>query len=458
VLSVMAPTLPIRRLIERRRFVLLAAGLLFALVFALRLLITGERETIGLLYVVPISLVALELGLLAGVLAAAFSVVLLGAWSLQSGVAISILDFVTRAVAYLSVGVVAGRFGERMREVHRRQEQLLDAGLQLAHLDRGDELPVTLARQAKQLVPSRGARVELRGGESAQVGDPRADGVPYQVPIEVRGSRYGMLTVAHSHPIREEDHATLEILALQAAVAAENWRLLASERERALIRAELQEARVRLADRAGQLRELITRQEAERHELAYQLSEQAAQSLAAVLLGLAALERELGSGLAPPRLGSLRSDVDSTIRSLRSLAVGLRPPALSLGLRAALERLAEAARVSGIGEMQVALQDTEGLSAETETMVYRVVEEALAAVGAARLVCVRSGEDGTELIVDVEGAHDAIVHQRLAVLRARMELIGGTLSATERELRAAIPLRLGDSSWREPELREPHIA
>jgi signal transduction histidine kinase len=450
-----APTLPIRRVIERRPFVLVAAACLFASVFALRQLVTGERETVGLLYVVPVSMVALELGVVSGILAAAFAVALVGVWSLTSGGDISVLGFTTRAVAYLSVGVVAGRFGERMREVHRRQELLLDAGLQLAHLDRGDELSMMLARQAKRLVPSRWARVELRGGPFAQAGDARADATAEQIPIEVRGSRYGMLTLANARPIRAEDHATLEILALQAAVAAENWRLLASERERAMIRAELQDARVHLADRAGQLRELITRQEAERHELAYQLNEQAAQSLAAVLLGLAALERELGSGLAQPRLGALRSNVDSTLRALRSLAVGLRPPALALGLRAALERLADGAPGRGFGEMEVALEDSENLSSEAETMVYRVVEEALAAVGAATSVSVRSGTDAAELVVDVEGAHSPIQPQRLAVLRARMELIGGTLSASDRELRAAIPLRFGESMWREP---EPGIA
>lgn len=76
-----------------------------------------------------------------------------------------------------------------------------------------------------------------------------------------------------------EDHATLAILALQAAGAAESRRLLESERERAVIRAELQEARGHLAERGGQLREVIQRQEAERHHVAYELREQSAQTL-----------------------------------------------------------------------------------------------------------------------------------------------------------------------------------
>jgi signal transduction histidine kinase len=458
MLATVVPAL-IRRLVERRRFVLAVAGVLFATIFAIRQVISGEVETVGLLYVGPISLVALELGLVAGCCAAAFSLGLVAVWSLWSGVDLSLLGFLTRALAYLTVGAVAGAFGERTRAIHTRQTLLLESGLRLAHLDRGEKLSATLARQAQQLVSSRWTRVELSGGAVAEIGVPRPDLIEEQIPIEVRGSRFGSLTVANPAPIGDDDRSTLEILALQAAVAAENWRLLASERERAIIRAELQEARVHLADRAGQLRELIERQEAERHELAYQLKEEAAQSLAAVLLGLAALERELGSGLASPRLGALRSDVDSTLRSLRSLAVGLRPPALELGLRAALERLADTARVRGFGEMMVALEETDDLGEEVETMVYRVVEEALAAVGVAHSVSVRTSPDASELTIEVAGPRHPIARQRLAVLRARMELIGGTLTATETDLRAVIPLQSAEGLEDEmPELQRTDVA
>ena len=262
-----------------------------------------------------------------------------------------------------------------------------------------------------------------------------------ELAIEVRGVRYGTLAVRSHHATSLEDHAMLAILALQAAVAAENRRLLASERDRALIRTELHAARVHLAERGHQLRELIVRQEAERYQLAYELNEQAAQSLAAVLLGLAALERELGSGVATPRLGALRTDIDATLRSLRELAVSLRPPALMLGLQAALERLAE--RLEGTqrsARSRSRLQRPQQLNEEAETMVYRVVEEALDAVGAARSVSVGTRADGTELVIDVEDAEHPIAQQRLAVLRARMELVGGRLTARPTELHVVIPL------------------
>ena len=149
---------------------------------------------------------------------------------------------------------------------------------------------------------------------------------------------------------------TLGILTLQAAVAAENQRLYQDARERAVLRIELHDARSHLAERGHQLRALITRQEAERHQVADELHEQAAQTLAGVLLGLRALERELESGLAAPKLGTLRSNVDSTLRTLRSLAVSLQPPVLRLGLQAALESLAAEARDHGCTEVTVALK------------------------------------------------------------------------------------------------------
>jgi signal transduction histidine kinase len=392
-------------------------------------------------------LVALEVGALAGILAAALALGLVAVWSLDKGVDLSPLAFVTRGLAYVLVASLAGRFSQRMRMVQARQFRLLESGLRLADLDTGHELTATLARYAQELVPSSWVRAELSDGPVSEVGAPTGRGVEELIAIEVRGTRYGTLSVTRSRPSSREDLATLEILALQAAVAAENWRLLAVERERVIIRAELQDARVHLAERGGQLRELIARQEAERHHLAYELNEQAAQSLAAVLLGLAALERELGAGPATPRLGELRSDVDSTLRSLRSLAVSLRPPVLELGLRTALERLAEAAQVRGVGETEVTLDDSGRLTQEVETMVYRVVEEALAAVGAASKVSVRARTGGNELLVHIDEAHEAIAHERLAVLRARLELVGGTLTATPTELRAVIPLRHGDSGF-----------
>ena len=161
--------------------------------------------------------------------------------------------------------------------------------------------------------------------------------------------------------------------------------------------------------------------------------------LAAVLMGLGALERELGSSLSGMKLGVLRSDLNSTLQSLRSLAVSLQPPALRLGLQVALEELGDGARAHGFGKVSVALQGAQNLNPEVETMVYRIVEETLEAVGAARELSVRVGAAG-DLVIEVQGARHEIAPEQLTILRARIELIGGNLAATTAELRAIIPL------------------
>jgi signal transduction histidine kinase len=414
-----------------------AAGML-ALLFALRQTSADRTDATELLYVVPISLVALELGLLAGVGAATLALGSVGIWTLSSHSGLDAVGMFTRGVAFLAVGIVAGRFADRMRDARDRQHLLLQAGLKLSHLTNAEDLPATLAHHARELVACRETRFELTGqppAESGVVGD-----IHERFPIEARGIRYGTLAVTTSRPINAEDRAALTVLALQAAVATENRRLLEGERERAVIRAELRDARLRLTDRGDQLRELIARQDAERDHVAYQLHEQAAQMLAAVLLGLTALERDLDFEMAAPKLGTLRSNVDSTLRSLRSLAVSLRPPALALGLQAALEQLADDARDRGFDEMTVDLQGVDSLNEETETMAYRVVEEALHAAETARSVSVRTETGKRQLVIVVQGVRRAIPREQLAVLRARMELAGGTLSATAAELHAVMPL------------------
>jgi signal transduction histidine kinase len=430
--------LPVRGWIESRIVVLGVAAGLFATIFLLRQTSDDVADTIALLYVIPISLVALELGMMAGVASAAFALGLLGVGALTTHADLEVVGVLTRGVAYLAVGGAAGRFSDRMRNIQRRQSLLLESGLALANLTRAEDLPATLAQDVRTLLGSRGARVELIDRtpvESGVIDEPSE-----RVPIETRGVRYGTLAVSAARTISPEDRVTLGILALQAATAAESQRQLQDARQRAVLRMELHDARSHLAERGHQLRELITSQEAERHHVADELHEQAAQTLAGVLLGLRALERELDSDLAAPKLDTLRSNVDSTLRTLRSLAVSLRPPVLQLGLQAALEALAAEARDRGFTEMTVALEGIEDLSAEAQTIVYRVVEEALDAVGGAGTVVVRAEPAERELVIVLDGGARPIARERLAVLSARLELVRGTLSATANGLHAVIRL------------------
>jgi len=431
-------SLPGRRWVERRRVVLLAAALLFAGVFALRMAGGEASDGIGLLYVVPISLVALELGLAGGAAAAALALALLAVWALTTHADLGAVGVFTRAVAYAAVGLIAGRFSDRMRQGQTRHRQLLDTGLALSHLTRDGDLPATVARDIRALLGARGVEVELDDGPTVRDGTLGDDAE--RVAIIARQGRVGALTVDAGRRLSDEDRAVLGIVAVQVAIAADNRQVLELERERAAIRAELGETRRRLDERAEQIRRLMLRHEEERHEVADQLHEDAAQMLTAVLLGLRAIERELGSDPAPATLGAVRSDVDATLRSLRDLAVSLRPPSLSLGLRAALEGLADGARERGIATVAIAVDDAAGLAPEDEAMVYRVVEDAIGAIAGAGAVRVATADGGERLTIDVDDVRE-VDADRLDVLHARLELAGGTLERGDATLRAVLPLR-----------------
>ncbi len=410
---------------------------MYVAVFVFRQLDSDPRDPVTLLYVIPILLLSLELGVAAALWASVLALALVGVWLLTSQADFDLISNVSYLAAFLAVGAPAGRFADRMRDAQARHRLLLESGLSLAQLEPEGDIAATLAANAQRVVATASASVDLEGlpphDESVSGEDGRES-----FPIETRGVRYGTLRLTGS-PLEPDDRATLAILALQAAVAAENQRLLRSERERAAIQAELQVARAHLAERHGQLREVVARQEAERGYVAHELHEEAAQVLAAVLLGLGSLERDLGPEHRTDSCDQLRADISATLHSLRSLAVSLSPPVLRLGLKPALEEVAEAARARGFGEVAVAVSDVSQLSPETQTMAYRVVEEALAAFGTASRASIRA--DAQQLVVEVDDPEHEITEAQLTVLKARVELGEGTLSVTGTQVRATIPLQ-----------------
>lgn len=118
-----------RRWFEQRTVVLAAAICLTVVVFVLRELFNNRFEALGLLYVVPVALVGLELGLRAGMAAVLATFVLVAIRPPSSDPGVDALGLATRAVALLAVGVIAGRFSDGMREAKERlQEQFRSAG------------------------------------------------------------------------------------------------------------------------------------------------------------------------------------------------------------------------------------------------------------------------------------------------------------------------------------------
>lgn len=126
---------------------------------------------------------------------------------------------------------------------------------------------------------------------------------------------------------------------------------------------------------------LVQAQEEERRSISRELHDEVGQSLGALLVEAGQLAK-----LVPPddratqaQITHIKSVVESAVKSIRDLALLLRPPMLDdLGLVAALEW--QAREISRRGDMEVDVQSqnvSEGLSDEMKVTVYRLVQEAL---------------------------------------------------------------------------------
>lgn len=308
--SAIAQALPARSWFERRVIVLGVAACMTVVVFVLRELFNNRLEALGLLYVVPVALIGLELGLRAGVAAVVGTLLLVAIRPPSNDPGVDALGLVTRGVALLAVGVIAGRFSDRMREAKEQlQEQFRSAG--------------------------------------------------------------------HVLGVHEE----------------------------------------------------------ERRGIAEQLHEQAAQTMAATLLLVGHLDRGSLDQMTRAQLEEIRQSVRHSIAHLRELASTLRPAVLDeLGLVPALERIVE---TRGDGTTLTVSLDANGghgrLPRDTETLAYRAIEEAMGCMSEA--IVVHMAKQESRLAIDIHGspfdrlpAHERDV--RLATTRARLEIIGGTMTSS----------------------------
>jgi signal transduction histidine kinase len=154
---------------------------------------------------------------------------------------------------------------------------------------------------------------------------------------------------------------------------------------------------------------LVDAQETERRTISRELHDQVGQTLNAVLVETANLAKRIPAGDAASlrSLDNIRSFADSSVNSIRDIALLLRPSMLDdLGLIPALEWQArEVSRRSGIKVTVKAGNVPEVLSDETRTCVYRVVQEALVNVSrhsGATCAVVTVRQEGNSLSLNVE--------------------------------------------------------
>jgi two-component system, NarL family, sensor histidine kinase DevS len=185
------------------------------------------------------------------------------------------------------------------------------------------------------------------------------------------------------------------------------------------------------------LRRAVAGQELERQRLARELHDETGQALTSILLGLSSLG-ETTDESARASIESLRELVVATLQDVRRLAVELRPAALDdFGLAAALERLTDNfSEHTGIGvELESGLGDAR-LPSDLETVLYRVVQEALTNVvkhaRAEHVSIVLRRSDGVVTAViedDGRGLPDARSEGGLGLvgMRERVALVKGRL-------------------------------
>jgi signal transduction histidine kinase len=260
------------------------------------------------------------------------------------------------------------------------------------------------------------------------------------VPLVVRGRAIGVLA-AHDKlgpdvRFSDTDLRLAETFATRGALAVDMSERIASD----------------------SLRRVVEAQELERRRLARELHDETGQALTSILLGLKALEEKLDDAGSRAAAAELRELVVATLQDVRRLAVELRPAALDdFGLVPALERLRDAVfEQSQISvDVQSDLDDRQRLPPETETALYRIVQEALTNVlkhaDATRVtVRLRLHERFVELVVQDDGGGfdpDVVRDGGLGLvgMRERIALLGGRMAVESSKdagtmLRAEVPL------------------
>jgi signal transduction histidine kinase len=345
--------------------------------------------------------------------------------------------------------------------VARRLRELVDARLVLIGLPDGDTIRVAAA-EGEASYGVVGMRLEFAGSKAGRVlergrseridsvlEDPEIDqqaarrlGVHSAlfVPLLVRGRGIGVV-IAHDRSgpnpsFSDDDLRLAETLAERASVAVD------------------------LSERVSRdaVRRVVDAQELERKRLARELHDETGQALTSILLGLKPLESAVATEEGRAAVASLRELVVLTLQDVRRLAVELRPSALDdFGLVPAVERLADTFREQT--GMRVDLESNLGearLPSEVETVLYRIVQEALTNVvkhsGAGRVSILLTTKDGgVAAVVEDDGSgfdpQPTGEHGLgLAGMRERVGLVGGRLqiesaSGAGTTLVAEVPLR-----------------
>ena len=478
------------------RWAVLAAALaLFMGGFALRLSVEDPGALVANFYTVPIAMLAMVFGVRAGLAAAGFAMLLVWAWGQFEDQHVGLLGYSTRGAVFLLVGSLVGYYAERLRsdiaERRRAEAELelraadlavsnaelslavtrLEAFAEIARAVGGEtELPTVLDRilsQGREILEARTLVAYLEGGSelvAAAATDGNRAGLPERagtyeelaaaagsagtpgggptaglvVRLRWQGETLGALVALgprDGESFGEDAAELMGSVAASAATAVATAKSVAEDRLRHAIEAS-EEARARWAR---------------------ELHDETLQGLVGLRMRLASARRSTSPETVQAAVSDALEGTRREIVNLRNLIAELRPAALDeLGLGPAIETLSKrSAAAAGLSaEISIELRDGEvpRLAPETETTVYRLVQEALS--NAAR----HSG--GTVVHVDLaerEGRIEVAITDDgrgfdpsagtagfgLRGMRERVELAGGsmTIDSSDRGsvVRATLP-------------------
>jgi signal transduction histidine kinase len=249
----------------------------------------------------------------------------------------------------------------------------------------------------------------------------------FAAPLVFRGERLGVL-VAVGPDFNDEDEELIVAVAASAATALATAQSVAKER----------------------LRDSIEAAEQARGRWARELHDETLQGLVGLRMLLSSARRSGSS----EELGDAIDHTKREIQNLRALIAELRPAALDeLGLGPAIATLAErSGAASGLSvSTRVSLGDRGRLAPDTESTIYRLVQEALTNAakhaGAERVRVEVARVNGTvEVLVEDDGCGfdpgAPTGGLGLVGMRERVELTGGRLEISRSQPGTRVSARL----------------
>jgi len=274
----------------------------------------------------------------------------------------------------------------------------------------------------------------------------------YIVPLLERNSYLGSIVIAGRADVTlsTDEQDLLATIANQVAAAVARARLHDNLRDDEIVHRRL-------------LHQTITAQESERKRLASEIHDSVVQALVGISYSLQAVEKKIMPtiyGELHDDLKQLQEQLSNSIKELRELLVGLRPPMLDdMGLFTALET-----HFKNFGQrtgLQASLQmpdELPPLTRDAEINLFRIIQEALNNIekhAQASHVTIEIEATPHKLFVTIRDDGKGLTRERpggkprnlgIAGMKERTELLGGTLkikSETDRGTVVNLEVPLG---------------